>query len=88
MSARTARVSPLLASAQPPSAYAQTPDAGSAHGVWHVRDGIYMIVGAGGNTTVQVGDDGVLVVDTKLASRVGRRCSTRSAKSPTSRFAT
>jgi len=26
-----------------------------------------MLVGAGGNTTVQVGDDGVLVVDTKLA---------------------
>jgi glyoxylase-like metal-dependent hydrolase (beta-lactamase superfamily II) len=36
--------------------------------VWPVRDGIYMIVGAGGNTTVQVGDDGVLVVDTKLAA--------------------
>jgi cyclase len=35
---------------------------------WHVRDGIYMIVGAGGNTTVQVGDDGILVVDTKLAA--------------------
>ena len=36
--------------------------------VWHVRDGIYMIVGAGGNTTVQVGEQGVLVVDTKLAT--------------------
>ena len=36
--------------------------------VWHVRDGIYMIVGAGGNTTVQIGDDGVLVVDTKLVT--------------------
>ncbi|HET7924090.1 MAG TPA: MBL fold metallo-hydrolase [Rhodanobacteraceae bacterium] len=36
--------------------------------VWPVRDGIYMIVGAGGNTTVQVGEDGVLVVDTKLAT--------------------
>jgi glyoxylase-like metal-dependent hydrolase (beta-lactamase superfamily II) len=34
--------------------------------VWHVRDGIYMLVGAGGNTTVHVGEDGVLVVDTKL----------------------
>jgi glyoxylase-like metal-dependent hydrolase (beta-lactamase superfamily II) len=34
---------------------------------WQVRDDIYMIVGAGGNTTVQIGDDGVLVVDTKLA---------------------
>ncbi len=35
---------------------------------WHVRDGIYMVVGAGGNTTVQVGDDGILVVDTKVAA--------------------
>jgi len=33
-----------------------------------VRDGIYMIVGEGGNTTVQVGEHGVLVVDTKLAT--------------------
>jgi glyoxylase-like metal-dependent hydrolase (beta-lactamase superfamily II) len=33
---------------------------------WQVRDNIYMLVGAGGNTTLQVGDDGVLVVDTKL----------------------
>jgi cyclase len=38
---------------------------------WQVRDGIYMIVGAGGNTTVQIGDDGVLVVDTKLAAASG-----------------
>jgi glyoxylase-like metal-dependent hydrolase (beta-lactamase superfamily II) len=45
--------------------YAQEPARLTA---WHVRDGIYMIVGAGGNTTVQVGDDGVLVVDTKLAA--------------------
>ena len=36
--------------------------------IWPVRDGIYMIVGAGGNTTVQVGEHGVLVVDTKLAT--------------------
>jgi cyclase len=35
---------------------------------WQVRDGIYMLVGAGGNTTVQIGPDGVLVVDTKLAA--------------------
>ncbi len=33
-----------------------------------VRKNIYMLVGGGGNTTVQVGGDGVLVVDTKLAS--------------------
>lgn len=36
--------------------------------VWPVRDNVYMLVGAGGNTTVQVGADGVLVVDTKLAT--------------------
>jgi glyoxylase-like metal-dependent hydrolase (beta-lactamase superfamily II) len=48
-------------------AYAQTPERVRLT-AWHVRDGIYMIVGAGGNTTVQVGDDGVLIVDTKLSS--------------------
>jgi cyclase len=38
---------------------------------WHVRDNIYMLVGAGGNTTLHVGDDGVLVVDTKLPAASG-----------------
>lgn len=33
----------------------------------HVRDNIYMLVGAGGNITVQIGDDGVLIVDTQYA---------------------
>lgn len=32
-----------------------------------VRDNIYMLVGEGGNITVQVGDDGVLMVDTQFA---------------------
>jgi len=32
-----------------------------------VRPNIYMLVGAGGNITVQVGDDGVLIVDTQYA---------------------
>lgn len=32
-----------------------------------VRDNIYMLVGQGGNITVQVGDDGVLLVDTMFA---------------------
>jgi len=31
----------------------------------HVQGGIYMIAGPGGNTVLQVGDDGVLVVDTQ-----------------------
>jgi glyoxylase-like metal-dependent hydrolase (beta-lactamase superfamily II) len=56
----------LLASAAT-SSLAQPADAVRLT-AWHVRDGIYMLVGAGGNTTVQVGDDGVLVVDTKLAA--------------------
>lgn len=30
-----------------------------------VRDGIHMLVGAGGNTTVQVGADGILLIDTQ-----------------------
>jgi cyclase len=35
--------------------------------VLHVQGNVYMVVGAGGNTTLQIGDDGVLVVDTQLA---------------------
>jgi glyoxylase-like metal-dependent hydrolase (beta-lactamase superfamily II) len=35
--------------------------------VLHVQGNVYMLVGAGGNTTVQAGDDGVLVVDTQFA---------------------
>ena len=35
--------------------------------VWPAQGNIYMIVGAGGNIAVQVGKDGVLVVDTGLA---------------------
>ena len=32
-----------------------------------VRDNIYMLVGDGGNITMQVGDDGILIVDTQFA---------------------
>ena len=32
-----------------------------------VRDNIYMLVGAGGNTTIQFGSEGVMVVDTSFA---------------------
>jgi len=38
----------------------------------HVRDDIYMLVGAGGNITVQIGDDGVLIVDTQFAPLSGK----------------
>ena len=34
--------------------------------VLHVQGGVHMLVGAGGNIAVQVGEDGVLVVDTGL----------------------
>jgi cyclase len=32
-----------------------------------VRDNVYMLVGAGGNITMQLGDDGILLVDTQFA---------------------
>jgi len=32
-----------------------------------VRDNIYMLVGQGGNITMQVGEDGILIVDTQFA---------------------
>jgi cyclase len=34
----------------------------------HVKGGIWLITGAGGNVTVQIGDEGVLVVDTGTAA--------------------
>lgn len=36
--------------------------------IQHIRDNLYKIPGAGGNTTVFVRDDGVVLVDTKLAN--------------------
>ena len=33
-----------------------------------VRDNIYMLVGSGGNITVQFGSDGILMVDTEYAA--------------------
>ena len=38
----------------------------------HVQGNVYMIPGAGGNITVQVGEDGVLLVDAGLASASDR----------------
>jgi len=67
MSARACAIAALAAAALATSARAQGPRPEEL-AVWPVRDGLYMIVGAGGNTTVQVGDDGVLIVDTKLAT--------------------
>ena len=38
----------------------------------HVREDIYMLVGGGGNVTVQVGGDGVLIVDSQFAQLSGK----------------
>ncbi len=35
--------------------------------VLHVQGGVYMLVGAGANTTIQASDEGVVVVDTQFA---------------------
>ena len=52
-----------------PTAAAQ---AGNANGgeihLLHVQGNVSMLVGAGGNITVQAGDDGILLVDTGLAT--------------------
>jgi glyoxylase-like metal-dependent hydrolase (beta-lactamase superfamily II) len=46
---------------------AEMPNDGEVH-VLPVQGKVYMLVGAGGNIAVQVGDEGVLVVDTGLAA--------------------
>ena len=43
----------------------QNPDSVDVH-VLHVQGSVYMLVGAGGNITLQVGDEGVLLVDTSV----------------------
>ena len=70
MSARRLCMAMLAAATAAAGGHAQAPPADEL-AIWPVRDGIYMIVGAGGNTTVQIGDDGVLVVDTKLVAASG-----------------
>ena len=37
-----------------------------------VRDNIYMLVGQGGNITMQTGNDGILIIDTQYAELSGR----------------
>ena len=37
-----------------------------------VRSNVFMLVGSGGNTTIHVGDDGVMVVDTQFANMSDR----------------
>ena len=47
----------------PPAPLAQSSAPVEVH-VLHVQGNVYMLVGAGGNITLQVGEDGVLLVDT------------------------
>jgi cyclase len=49
----------------------QQPAGESAIEVLPVRGGIYMLVGDGGNVTLQIGQDGVLLVDTGSGARPG-----------------
>ena len=48
-------------------AWPQPPSAGGVN-IYHVRGPIYVLLGAGGNITLSVGRDGVLVVDTGAAN--------------------
>lgn len=57
----------LLAALQGASLSAQEAAPGPVVEVLQVRDNIYMLVGEGGNITMQVGDDGILIVDTQFA---------------------
>ena len=58
----------VLALVVPLAAARQNPAPGDVEiDVVPVRGGVYMLVGSGGNTTVQIGDDGVMVVDTQFA---------------------
>ena len=48
--------------------------------VLQLRPNFFMIAGAGGNIGVQIGDDGVVVVDAGSAATRGRRWSPRSKR--------
>ena len=62
-------VAGLAALAGAQSAPSAAPQSNAPLDVLHVQGNVYMIAGAGGNITAQVGDMGVLIVDTGLAGR-------------------
>ena len=66
LAATPGRSSAQQASSQPSVAPAADYSKAEVH-VLPVQGNIYMLVGAGGNITVQVGNDGVLLVDTGVA---------------------
>src|SRR5207249_7487355 len=59
---------PAMVAQRPPARSASSPweTSGEIHS-YHVQGNVYLLVGAGGNIAVQIGDEGVLVVDTGLA---------------------
>jgi cyclase len=57
----------LAQQTQAPPAGAQPNFDAIAVRTFKVQDNVYMLAGAGGNVTAQIGDDGVLVVDTQFA---------------------
>jgi glyoxylase-like metal-dependent hydrolase (beta-lactamase superfamily II) len=67
----TATISAAIASAVVGAQQGQAPALPNFDAVtvraFKVQANVYMLAGAGGNVTVQVGDDGVLVVDTQYA---------------------
>lgn len=63
----------------PPRPAAQPSDAIET---WQIRDNVYLLVGAGANTTVHIGADGVVVVDAKLEGASDRLLTAIRALSP------
>jgi cyclase len=53
-----------------PEIKSESPPRAQLH-VQHVRGGIFMLSGAGGNITIDAGTEGVLLVDTGLAEKTG-----------------
>ena len=66
---RAASIAALAAAGFCTAAFAQPPQNFDAIKIdtLKVRDNIYMLVGSGGNITVQIGDEGILLVDTQYA---------------------
>ncbi len=74
--AETAR-SPAQAPAQAPArtaALGSAPDWGSSGDIqtFHVQGNVHLLVGAGGNIAAQIGEQGILVVDTGLAAHADK----------------
>lgn len=62
---------PLIVCFWSPSTALAQSDSGSFY-VWPVQRNVYVLVGAGGNITLSVGKDGVLMVDTGVVEMTGR----------------